>query len=99
MSRSLPATALPRAHEFTTRIVSTSACAEKKLRARSATSWWRSVGNLSGEIIDFSLRRTPALDGLTRIRLQREIHSCLHRGSLSKTLKEVKGNSALKIDK
>src|SRR5215831_17339987 len=57
MSRSLPATVRPRAHEFTTRIVSTDACEEKKLRARSATSRWTAVGNPSGELMDYSLGR------------------------------------------
>jgi hypothetical protein len=41
-----------RAQELTTRIVSTSARAEKKSQANSATSLWSSVGNLSGEIIN-----------------------------------------------
>src|SRR5215468_2974344 len=60
MSRSLPAIARPRAHEFTTRIVSTYACDAKKSPTRPATSRWSSVGNLSAEIIDCSVRRTSA---------------------------------------
>src|SRR5436305_11146108 len=55
-SKSLPVTARPRAQEFTTRIVSTCACAEKKSLTNSDTSRWISVGNLSGEIIECLLR-------------------------------------------
>src|SRR6266508_1904169 len=55
-SKSLPVTARPRAQEFTTKIVSTCACAEKKSPANSATSRWSSVGNLSGEIINCVVR-------------------------------------------
>ena len=53
-SRSLLVTARPRAQEFTTRIVSTWACAEKNSLAVSATSRWISVGNRSGEFISWS---------------------------------------------
>src|SRR5206468_12255718 len=63
---SLPATARPRAQEFTTRIVSTLACAEKKSPANSATSRWSTVGNLSGEIINCVIR--PQWTGLTAAR-------------------------------
>jgi hypothetical protein len=62
-SKSLPVTARPRAQEFTTRIVSTCACAEKKSPANSATSRWSSVGNLSGEIINCVVR--PRRSGST----------------------------------
>src|SRR5206468_9269460 len=65
-SRSLPATARPRAQEFTTRIVSTLACAEKKSPANWATSRWSTVGNLSGEIINCAIR--PQWTGLTAAR-------------------------------
>src|SRR6266550_902274 len=62
-SKSLPVTARPRAQEFTTKIVSTCACAEKKSPANSATSRWSSVGNLSGEIINCVVR--PQRSGST----------------------------------
>src|SRR4029453_19555711 len=40
--------------------------AEKKSQASSATSWWISVGNLSGEIIDFALRLQQTASAATR---------------------------------
>src|SRR5882724_9910194 len=62
-SKSLSVTARPRAQEFTTKSVSTCACAEKKSPANSATSRWSSVGNLGGEIINCVVR--PQRSGST----------------------------------
>src|SRR5262245_18611271 len=74
MSRSLPATARPRAHELTTRIMSTYACDAKKSPTRPATSRWSAVGNLSAGIIDCSVRRKSAFARPNHIP-QRKLHN------------------------